>query len=297
METEPKTYTVEELVIDADGAPLTARFYRPMAVTRAHLVLHGATGVAQRFYAPFACWAAAQGIGVLTYDYRDFGASQHGPLRESRATMVDWGVLDQGAAEQQLTKLATEGPLWLLGHSLGGLTFAFRKLSPRFTRIATVGTGRGFVNEHPWSYRPIALAFWYVLGPIATKIAGYLPGRKILLGADLPAGVFWQWRRWCTSREFFFPDIGKTLPEPDFENFTAKIKIFSMTDDVIVTPVCVQRFAGDFPAGCTTYSALRSEEFGLPALRHIEVFSARSAAVWPTILDVPEAPPSQKSSQ
>lgn len=128
----------EAVQIGAEGARLAGRFYPAQGVARAHLVLHGATGVPQRYYAPFATWAAEQGVGVLTYDYRDFGESQYRSLRQSDAIFADWAVRDQTAAEAMLAQLAPEGPLWLLGHSLGGLGFPFVRHDPRLERMTTV---------------------------------------------------------------------------------------------------------------------------------------------------------------
>lgn len=274
----------QSLQIEADGARLAGRFYPPQGAASAHLVLHGATGVPQRYYAPFATWAAEQGVGVLTYDYRDFGESQHRPLRESDATFSDWAVRDQAAAEARLAELAPEGPLWLLGHSLGGLGFPFVRHDVRVTRITTIGAGIGHYSDHPWSYRPKALAFWFLVGPVGTALAGYLPGSKLLLGADLPAGVYWQWRRWCTRRDFFRRDIGMSLPQPDFELPGPEIRMLTAQDDVVVPPVSVRRYVAAFPAGRVAYRMLRPSEFGLSSLGHVEALSRSCAAVWPTIL-------------
>jgi predicted alpha/beta hydrolase len=277
--------TGEKLLIEAEGAPLAARFYPPEGTARAHLVLHAATGVPQSYYAPFAAWAAGQGVGVLTYDYRDFGDSRRGPLRDSKASLADWAVLDQGAAETRLATLAPDGPLWVLGHSLGGFGFPFRRQDRRVAQITTVGAGTTHVSEHPWRFMPMALAFWYVLGPAGTAIVGYLPGRKLMLGADLPAGVYWQWRKWCTSRDFFRSEFGNILPMPDFQHQGAALRLLAMADDVFVPPPAVQRYAALFPQAA--YRILRPAEFGLASLRHIEIFSARNAAAWPTLLGVP----------
>lgn len=274
--------------IAAEGASLAARFYPAVGTPRAHLVLHGATGVAQRYYAPFARWAARQGLGVLTYDYRDFGESADRPLRESRATFADWAVRDQAAAEQCLASLAPEGPLWVLGHSLGGLGFVFVRHPARVERIITVGAGIGHFTDHPWSYRPTALAFWFLLGPLATWLAGYLPGRRILLGADLPAGVFWQWRRWCTRRDFYRSDIGRTLPEPDVALAGPRVRMLAMRDDAVVPPVAVRRYHAAFPEGRVTYRELQPDEFGLASLRHVTVFAPACERAWPAILDFEE---------
>lgn len=275
------------VVIHAEGATLSARFTPAVGPPRANLVLHGATGVPQRYYQPFARWAALRGVGVLTYDYRDFGASRTGPMRDSRASFADWMLRDQGAAEHRLAELAPDGPLRVLGHSLGGLGVAFRRFDARVSRITTIGAGMAHHTDHPWSYRPIALAFWFVLGPVGTALAGYLPGRRMLLGADLPAGVYWQWRRWCTRRAFFHEDIGHSLPQPDFTAPEPELRMLTMTDDVVVPPVAVRRYADAFAAGRVEFTALNPADYGLSSLRHIAVLSAPNAAAWPAILDLP----------
>lgn len=287
---EPRSVTIE-----AEGARLAACYYGPAGVARANLVLHGATGVPQRYYSAFASWAAARGIGVLTYDYRDFGASQHRPMRQSDATFADWAIRDQGAAERTLALLAPEGPLRVLGHSLGGLAFAFRKHDVRVEQITVVGAGFAHVSDHPWSYRPLVLAFWYAVGPVGTALAGYLPGKRLFLGEDLPAGVYWQWRKWCTRRDFFRSDIGSSLPEPDFRMDGPALRLLTMEDDVVVPPVAVRRYADAFPPGRIEYRMLKPAEFGLPSLRHIEVFSKRATAAWPAILGLSGRPKEEEA--
>ncbi|WP_158965383.1 alpha/beta hydrolase family protein [Chachezhania sediminis] len=276
----------QRIEIEAEGARLAGRYMPPEGDVRANLVLHGATGVPQRFYRSFADWASGQGIGVLTYDYRDFGESLHRRLKHSDTTFADWILRDQAAAEAALADIAPDGPLWILGHSLGGFGTAFRDYDPRVERIVTVGTGRVHVTDHPWSYRPLVMAFWFGIGPLATTIAGYLPGRRILFGADLPAGVYWQWRRWCVRREFFYSDVGRSLPEPDFARSGPEIRLFTMSDDVVAPPVSVRRFADAFAPGRAAYRELKPKEFGIPALRHIEVLSRLGAPAWPALLGV-----------
>jgi len=280
-----------EILIDAEGAQLTARYMPPVGPARANLVLHGATGVPQKFYGAFAAWAAAQGVGVLTYDYRDFGESRHRPLKESDTIFADWLLRDQPAAEARLAELAPDGPLWILGHSLGGFGMAFRDYDPRVEKILTVGSGQAHFTDHPWSYRPLAMAFWFGPGPVATKAAGYLPGRRLGFGADLPAGVYWQWRRWCTRREFFYTDVGRTMPEPDFARPGPELRLFTMSDDVVVPPAAVRRYADAFAPDRVAYRVLTPKEFGVPALRHIEVLSRLGTPAWPEILGLDDPLP------
>lgn len=278
----------EDLTIEAEGASLAAAFLPARGAARANLVLHPATGVPQRFYQGFASWASERGVGVLIYDYRDAGGSLRGPVRGSRATYADWILRDQAAAERRLAELAPTGPLWVLGHSLGGLGLPFRDQDPRVERITTIGSGHTHFTDHPWRSLPKALAFWFGPGPLAAALFGYMPGRKLLLGADLPAGVYWQFRRWCVRRDFYQSDVGRSLPEPDYGLRDPRITMMVVETDEVVPPAAVRRYAAKFGARAD-YLEIEPSALDLDRLGHIDAFAARNAACWPLLLDPPGA--------
>lgn len=273
-----------EIEITADGARLVGCYYPPQGTARANLVLHGATGVPQRFYRHFAAWANVHGIGVLTYDYRDFGESAWRPMRQSDASFADWVVRDQAAALAKLAELAPVGPIWVLGHSLGGLGIPFHSYSERVKKIVTAGAGLGHFTDHPWSYRPKVMAFWFVLGPPATLLAGYMPGKRLLLGADLPAGVYWQWRKWCTRRDFYNKDVGVSLPDPVYAHPGLEVRICVATDDVVVPPVAVRRYADALAPSGAVYLEYDPAEYQLGDLGHIDLLARGREQVWADIM-------------
>lgn len=276
----------EKVEIAAFGARLAGHFFPAAGPARANLVIHGATGVPQRFYKHFAKWSNMRGLGVLTYDYRDFGESRSRHLRQSKAIFADWVVHDQAAAQAKLAELAPEGPLWVLGHSLGGLGIPFHNYNARVSRIITTGAGIGHYTDHPWSYRPKVMAFWFVVGPVATSIAGYMPGKRLLLGADLPAGVYWQWRRWCTRKDFFQSDIGKSLPTPGFAKNIPTLKICVATDDVVVPPVAVKRYAQALAPSGAEYAEFAPSDYGCRAFKHIEFLGRGNEAAWEDLIGI-----------
>lgn len=288
MDKVPQRWAPQRIEIPADGARLIGTWYPAPGAARANLVLHGATGVPQRFYRHFAAWAGARGIGVLTYDYRDFGCSAVRPLRESAATFADWAVRDQAAAQEALAILAPKGPLWVLGHSLGGLGLPFHRAPDRVEKIVTIGAGIGHFTDHPWRYRPKVLAFWFVLGPAATAMAGYMPGKRLLLGADLPAGVYWQWRRWCTRRDFYDSDIGHSLPRPNYALEGPEITICTASDDMVVPPVAVRRYAAALAPSGASYRIFAPADYGLSSLGHVEVLARDKAPLWADLLGLGE---------
>ena len=62
-------------LVAADGARIAARVYEPDGPLEGNVVIGGAMGVRQDFYAPFAQWLAGQGWRVTTFDYRGSGDS------------------------------------------------------------------------------------------------------------------------------------------------------------------------------------------------------------------------------
>ncbi len=279
---------VQDVQIKALGAVLSGRLYLPDGPPKVAVVLHGAAGVPMRFYRGFAEWLSGQGFACLLYDYRDFGQSGHGsqhkPLRQSRATLADWGTRDQPAALARLCQLVPKVPVWVIGHSLGGAMLGFHGPMNRVERIITVGSGMTHLSDHPWPYRGLAALFWYGHAPVVTALLGWLPGRQIGFGSDLPAGVYWQWRRWCTRAGFYLSDVGRTLPLPNPTTVTAPMTMIAISDDQLVPPAAVWRLMATYPMAFKKQRVLRPADFGLRKIGHLGVFARANAAVWPAIV-------------
>ena len=103
-------------------------------------------------------------------------------------------------------------------------------------RMIVVAGGLVHHHDHPWPYRALALAFWFGHVPALVRALGYLPGRAVGFGADLPAGVYWQWRRWCTTPGSYLPETGTTLPQPRWAETGIPVDLFAMADDDVVPP-------------------------------------------------------------
>ncbi|MBB6251772.1 alpha/beta hydrolase family protein [Nitrospirillum iridis] len=271
-----------------DGAQLAGRLMLPPAVPTPEIaiVIHGATGVPRDYYARFAVWlAGARDAAVLTYDYRDFGASAAGPVRHSDATMAVWGVVDQAAALDYLCDRFPDAEIWVVGHSLGGMCLPFHANAGRVARLIAVASGPAHWTKHPWRYTPSVIAFWFLLGPLATRLWGYLPGRLLGLGADLPKGVFWQWRRWCTSRGFYRVDWGRAMPHPMPDRMTGAVTLVGIADDEMMPPERVRRLADFYPAATIRHRVITPAEAGVKAIGHLRLFAERNAQAWPLLLE------------
>ena len=264
---------------------LNGELFHPTQSPQAIVVINPATGVKASFYAEFAAWLCDHhSFAVLVYDYRDFGASALGHVKTSKATMSDWGVHDAQAARDFAAARFPNSPIWVIGHSLGGLCLPFQTGLDRIARVITVCSGPVHTTDHPWPYQAKARLFWHGPAPILACLAGYLPGKRLGVGPDLPIGVYKQWRKWCTSRSFFCDDFGTRLPYPDWRGIKAPTKFVAVSDDALVPASAVWRLMQCYPDAPKSQSVLRPSDFGLTDIGHISVFSARSKAAWDALI-------------
>jgi predicted alpha/beta hydrolase len=270
----------------ADGAILTGRLTRPAGRPRAAVVLHGATGVPAGYYRAFADWLASErGLAVLTYDYRDFGQSLVTLTERSRATMIDWGMRDQAAALAALSDLVPGCARWVIGHSLGGLWLGFHPGMAGVERVITLGAGLGHVRDHPFAFRLRARVFWHGPVPFLSRRLGYVPGRWLGFGANLPLGVYEDWRRWCLTPGLHLSDVGRKLPAPDSRLVTARMRIIAVDDDDWVPPAAVWRLMALHPEAEKRQLVLRPADFGLQRIGHLGAFHRSNSVVWPALVD------------
>lgn len=274
------------IVIPCRDASLKGTLFQPLTRTvRAAVLISPATGVRQDYYAAFARWlCATEGVAVLTYDYSDFGASATGRLRDATATMATWAIRDLAAARAHIATLYPETPLWLVGHSLGAMLLHLHRGMDQVERIISVASGPAYWRKHPMPFRMLAWLFWYGPAPLATRLLGYLPGRQLGFGSDLPSGVYWQWRRWCTTPEAFACDIGHELPEPPDQSVSARIKFVAIAHDVMIPPNLVWQLMAHYPLAPKRQLTIRPRDYGLQTIGHIGPFAARNAAIWPDIV-------------
>jgi predicted alpha/beta hydrolase len=274
--------------VAAAGGPaavLKGQLVRPDQPAAVAVIIHPATGVPQRHYLAFAEWLAkTEGALVLIYDYRDFGQSANCPVRQSEASMSDWGIADQSAALDWLCAEASDLPIWVVGHSLGALFVPWHAQASRVSRIIAIASGPAHLSRHPWTFLPKVVWFWFIGGPLMTRLFGYMPGRWVGLGADLPAQVYWQWRSWCLSRQFHRKQWGGALPQPDLDAVKADVALIAFADDPMIPPASVRLLAQFYPAARLTYREFKPQDVGLLAIGHVGAFWKRNSALWPALL-------------
>ena len=215
------------------GAVIAARFYEPRGAPRAAVVIGGAMGVKQDYYGHFAQWLADQGYLVASFDYRGMGDSRRGPLRGLRADLFDW-TDDFDTVIAEALRRSGQAPLYLIGHSLGAQLPGMLKHRDRVAGMVSVAAGSGYWRDNAPQLKRMVLYFWHVLVPVATRLFGYFPGRKLRKVGDLPDGVLLQWRRWCMNPRYHVGAEGAPVREK-FEAARFPLVALSITDDELMT--------------------------------------------------------------
>jgi predicted alpha/beta hydrolase len=261
-----------------DGRPLAATLFSPTVTPRAHVIVHGATAVPQRFYRDWATHLAERGVEVLTYDYRGIGRSRTLPLASERVTMSDW-IDDAQATQRWLANRRLDAPLVVMGHSFGGQIATV--LAPAADAIITVGAQGGYVGRYDARRKQWYAAVMRGLIPALTRGFGYLPGWAGL-GEDLPPGVARQWARWCSHPEYLLSE----LPHLRARMAAWEGPLFALTvdDDTFATPKNVKWLLDRFESATIEHDDLRVADLELPAVGHFGFFRRSAAAeLWPRV--------------
>lgn len=280
-----KDATAERIEITcADGVRLHGHFLPARGGTPGlPVLLCPATGVRQHFYLRFATWLAAQGHDVLVFDYRGIGLSLHGRLKDSPATLAEWGQQDQVAALDWLLQRTGAEQVLLLGHSAGGQMIGLLPNHRRVARLVGVSASTGWFR----AMRPgFGIPAWAVLRgviPLGILIKGYGPTAAVGLGENLPAGVARQWGQWCAAGGYA-TNATRGRPGQDFHaDVRTPITVLHAEDDDIANPGTVADLLRTFPAAHKQALRIKPANHGLKAIGHIDWFRVSHQALWPMV--------------
>lgn len=210
-----------------DGFKLGGILYRPAQPNGRAVLVNGAVGVRQQYYAAFAAYLESRGFTVLTYDYRGIAASRHGPLRALPAHIRDWAQLDMAAALEELARAAPGARLFAVGHSFGGNGLGLMPGAERIAGALFVGVQSGYWRHWRGLGRAGMWILTHALLPGIASLLGYVPASVFGVGEDLPAGVAAEWAAWCRDPRYAAGAIGAQ----GYAAFKAPIRSYWIADD------------------------------------------------------------------
>jgi len=192
----------------SDGYILSVTGFVPKKSNGIVVLINSATGVRQEYYHDFANYLSERGFRVFTYDYRGIGHSRPVNIKDSKATMHEWGTLDYHSVLKHLFLTYTESQFVVVGHSVGGQIIGMSPLSENVDQIITVGAQVPFYKNFGKGLSRLKLmSFWYLMIPLFTRLFGYFPASRLGLFENLPSGVALQWARWAKNKNYLFEEL------------------------------------------------------------------------------------------
>ncbi|HEX7890153.1 MAG TPA: alpha/beta fold hydrolase [Ramlibacter sp.] len=271
-------------LVAADNARIAGRVHEPSGLVQGSVVIGGAMGVRQDFYAPFAEWLARQGWRVSTFDYRGSGDSAPATLRGYQADLFDW-TRDYEAAIDEAHEALPHAPLYLLGHSLGAQLPGLLSNQHKVSGLLSVAAGSGYWRENAPRLRRIVPYFWFVLVPVATRLFGYFPGRKLRMVGDLPAGVVMQWRRWCLNPRYSVGAEGELVRQA-YARARFPVLALSITDDEMMTLQGTHSLVSLYENAPRHVEQIAPGELQVRRIGHFGPFrSEQETKLWPRLAD------------
>ncbi|WP_216938218.1 alpha/beta fold hydrolase [Acinetobacter sp. BY484] len=267
-----------------DGYNLSARFYAAISESeKLPVLVCPATGITKQFYHQFCVWLQAQGYAVMVFDFRGIGDSLAGPLKNSKASIVQWGQLDIPAAIDALLARTDAEKVTLLGHSAGGQLLGIVPNYHKVAKVVAVSASSGHVKGLKGKTKLLAPVMFNVIFPLARITKGYGPTQAIGMGENLPKDVAKQWAQFCSKPGYVMNAIGKTVFEDYHAEITCPFISIWSSDDEIATEINVKDLLRLYPKAQTRIIELDPKSYAHKTIGHMLMFKKSHQNLWPVI--------------
>lgn len=267
-----------------DGYLLSGSLYRPASKMHAAVMIAPATGIKKTFYHAFATHLAEQGYGVVTFENRGIGESLRGKLKDSKATIRDWGYLDMPAVLDSLKSSFPSTSHHLVGHSAGGQLAGLMHNHGDLRSMFNVACSSGQLDNMRAGYRRKAKIFMNAFAPLNNAVFGYTNTQWIGMGEPLPKGVAQEWCDWCNGAGYIETAFGKSVKEHWYDAINCPSLWINATDDDIANNANVDDMTRVFTKmsaqGKIERLTIDPSEHGYQDLGHMKFFSRKRSGLW-----------------
>lgn len=272
-------------ILCKDGYELAARFYAQTNTKKPNLpvLICPATGITKQFYHHFALWLSEQGFDVMVFDFRGIGESLHGQLKDSTASIVQWGELDIPAAIDALLHKTQAQQVYLLGHSAGGQLMGVNANHHKVAKVVAVSGSTGHIKGLKGHTKILAPIMFKGIFPIARLTLGYGPTNAIGMGENLPKDVAREWAQFCSKPGYIINAVGKQIHEDFHAKVHTPITVLWSSDDEIATEANVKDLLRLYPNASTDMIELKPANYGHKMIGHMLMFKKSHQNLWPVI--------------
>lgn len=266
-----------------DGYPLAADFYPHQGNKQPYPVLIApATGIVKGFYRHFASYLSTLGYDVLSFDFRGIGASLHGDLDKSSASILDWGQSDLPAAVECLLARTQAEKMILVGHSAGGQLLGVMPNFQRVAKLVAIAGSSGHLAGLKGRTQLFAPVMFFAIFPLGTLFKGYAPTKMIGMGENLPHHVGRDWAKFC-SRPGYIINAKAQLQFEHHQEVSCPITAIYASDDEIATRRNVQDLLRLYPNAKSNLIELKPKHYQHQQIGHMLMFKNSHQNLWPII--------------
>ena len=268
-----------------DGYQLAAQFYpaQQKNIKALPILICPATGITKTFYHGFAEWLSHQGYDVLSFDFRGIGESLHGALKDSTASIDDWGMLDIPAAIETLLNRTLAKQVIIIGHSAGGQLLGIAPNYHKVAKVLAIAGSTGHIKGLKGKTKLLAPVMFNVIFPLSSLLKGYGATQFIGMGENLPKNVAKQWAEFCSKPGYVMNAIGKSIFEDYHQEIQCPITSFWASDDEIATHANVKDLLRLYPNAKTKLIELNPRQHGYKQIGHMLMFKKTHQKLWPII--------------
>ena len=273
--TEPKRFEL----ISQRGLPISVSSWGDWTSAEGVVLVVPAIATRARHYNAFARWLVRQGFVAVTFDFSGYGDSLRGSLKDSPVDILDWARDARTVLDWVAEKDSTLPVTWV-GHSLGGQLLGLAG-DRGVTQCLFVATGVGSGWKSPWQTAVPGMVMFFLVGPIAQKLCGYYPGRRLRFFGNLPSGVMSQWRTWVAYPRYILGE--RPWLAPRYASVTSPITVVSFTDDIVMSKAALRMLLSFYSGARKMHFRFSPKRLGVGSIGHMGPFRAANASIWGTI--------------
>jgi predicted alpha/beta hydrolase len=271
-----------ELAAPDEHGAVAATWHAARAPSQGVVVVAPALATPRRFYAPFCEYLNQQGFDALVFDYRGIASGSAREAKAHRADMETWLRVDVSTAIDEAVQRAQGQPVFMVGHSLGGMALGATPSSHKLTRAITVASGNGYPGLNPKSGKLL----WFlgrVAMPLYTRLFGYFPGGPLRKVGNLPRGVALQWSWWLKHRDYWFADPAYNMQER-FASVRCPVLSLSFTDDQALQRPAIDDLHARYNGASVQRAHLKPADVALQRVGHFGFFKRGSQQLWSDVV-------------
>ncbi|OXS82722.1 alpha/beta hydrolase family protein [Kocuria marina] len=283
----------ENLSIPVALDAVAGTLWLPEGEPRGVVVIHPATATPERFYAGFAEYVTGRGLAAVTYDYRGTGRSGE-PRKNPHLRMRDWMGGDVPAVAAWTRARFPGLPLHAVGHSIGGHAMVLGHGLEGLDRFAVVSSHLAHTRTiAPRKEQLRVAAMLHVVGPALSRTLGYMPGKRLGIGENMPTAAMVEWGSWARRPGYFFDDPSMDATARAAA-VTQDVLALGASDDPWASPAQMRALTGRLTSAAVEHRTFTPEQLGVARIGHHGLFRRSAAdAVWPGLVDWLTAPSPQ----